>query len=426
MVSKYRSVLSVPGSLALILSALVGRLPLGMSSLAMLLLVRETHHSYAVAGLVVGAYALASAAAAPLQGRLVDGFGRTRVLVPCAFGQALMLVAFVLAASADASGTALVPLAALTGAFAPPVPATARALLREVYRDPAVRDTAYALDSVVQEVVWISGPLVVALVVSVSSPDVAVLLVAAVCVVGTLLFVRSPLARRSDRPVHHEQRSAVRSNRALRALLAPVFLLGAGLGAIEVGLPSLALHAGSRPATGLLLALWSVGSVIGGLWYGARVWSSSLTGRYRMLILAAVACSVPLVFARTIPEGAVASLLAGLTTAPVFSSQYALVGRVVQRGSENEAFTWISAALVAGIAAGSAIGGVVIAAAGVSAPFIVSCLATALAAAMSLRMHEPAADVQGLSGATSAAAFAPVPDAGALTAAPAEAQSGRR
>jgi MFS family permease len=206
MVSKYRSVLSVPGSLALILSALVGRLPLGMSSLAMLLLVRETHHSYAVAGLVIGAYALASAAAAPVQGRLVDGFGRTRVLVPCAFGQALMLVAFVLAASADASGVALVPLAALTGAFAPPVPATARALLREVYRDPAVRDTAYALDSVVQEVVWISGPLVVALVVSVSSPEVAVLLVAAVCVVGTLLFVRSPLARRSDRPVHHEQR----------------------------------------------------------------------------------------------------------------------------------------------------------------------------------------------------------------------------
>ncbi len=426
MVSKYRSVLAVPGSLALILSALVGRLPLGMSSLAMLLLVRETHHSYAVAGLVVGGYALASAAAAPVQGRLVDHFGRTRVLVPCAFGQALMLVALVLAASADASGVALVPLAALTGAFAPPVPATARALLREVFRDPAVRDTAYALDSVVQETVWISGPLVVALVVSVSSPEVAVLLVAVVCVVGTLLFVRSPLARRSDRPVHHDQRTSVRSNRALRALLAPVFLLGAGLGATEVGLPSLALHAGSRPASGLLLAVWSVGSVIGGIWYGARVWSSSLSDRYRMLMLGAVACTVPLIFARTIPEGAVASLLAGLAIAPVFSCQYALVGRLVDRGTENEAFTWVSAALVSGLAAGSAIGGVVIAAAGVSAPFVVSCGATALAAAMSLRAHEPAADVQDLPDTRSAAAHGPLPDGAGLTVAPAEAQSSRR
>src|SRR5437762_13038043 len=103
-----------------------------MSSLAILLLVRATHHSYAIAGLAVGADALASAAAAPVQGRLVDRFGRLRVLAPCAVAQAIVLVAFVLASSADASGLALVPLAALAGALVPPVSPTARALLREV------------------------------------------------------------------------------------------------------------------------------------------------------------------------------------------------------------------------------------------------------------------------------------------------------
>src|SRR5262249_3766026 len=131
MVSRYRSVLSVHGSRALILSAMVGRLPLGMGSLALLLLMRETHHSYAVAGVAIGAYALASAAAAPLQGRLVDRFGRTRVLMPCAAAQAVALVAFALTCSSDGSGAVLVPLAALAGAAAPPVPATMRALLRE-------------------------------------------------------------------------------------------------------------------------------------------------------------------------------------------------------------------------------------------------------------------------------------------------------
>jgi len=82
-------------------------------------------------------------------------------------------------------------------------------------------------------------------------------------------------------------------------------------------------------------------------------------------------------------------LLAGLTIAPVFSCQYALVGRSVSAGSETEAFTWVSAALIGGLAAGSAIGGVVIAPAGVSAPFVISCGATMLAALLAVGFPAP-------------------------------------
>ena len=316
MVSKYRSVLSVPGSPGLMLSALVGRMPLGMSSLAILLLVRGTHHSYTIAGVSVGAYAFASAGSAPIQGRLIDRFGRMRVMIPMAVAQAIVLVGFVLASSADASGATLVPLAALAGGLMPPVSPTARALWRDVFTDPQVRDTAYALDSVVQEVAWVTGPLIVALVVGFTSPEVAVLLVATMCVIGTTLFVRSPLARGSGTRSAHEPRTSVLANHELRAMLAPIALTGVGIGAIEVGLPALALHAGSRPASGLLLALWSLGSMVGGLWYGARAWSSSLTHRYRLFLFGAIICTAPLIIARSIPEGIVASLLAGLMIAP--------------------------------------------------------------------------------------------------------------
>ena len=394
MVAKYRSVLSVPGSPALILAAMAGRLPLGMSTLAILLLVRETGHSYAIAGISVGAYAFASAASAPVQGRLIDRFGRLRVMVPMALAQAAVLVAFVLVASVDASGVAVVPLAALAGALMPPVSPTARALMRDVYRDPHVRETAYALDSVVQEVVWVTGPLIVALVVGFTSPEVAVLLVAAVCVVGTTLFVRSPLARGSGTRSAHEPRVSVLADHELRAMLIPIALTGVGLGAIEVGLPSLALHAGSRPASGLLLAVWSLGSLAGGLWYGARAWSSSLSRRYRLLLVAAIAFTAPLIIARTVPEGIIGSLLAGLMIAPVFSCQYAMIARAAPSGAETEAFTWVSAALVAGLAIGSAIGGGLIGVAGVSAPFVFSCLATAVAATIALRTPEPAFALQ--------------------------------
>jgi MFS family permease len=387
MVERYRSVLAAPGCARLFATALLGRLPQGMDSLAILLLVRTHTGSYAAAGAAVGAYAFASAAFAPVQGRLVDRFGRARVLAPFAVGQAAGLVMLVLAASASAGAAVLIALAALSGAMIPSLAPAVRALLREVLPDPELRETAYALESVIQELIWITGPLLVALMITFTSPAGAVLVGAAVCILGTSLFVSTPLARSGGTRRSAGGRSPVLAIPALRVLLGPIALMGVGLGAIEVGIPSLALHAGSRPSSGLLLALWSVGSVTGGLWYGSRSWRASLGTRYRTLLLAAVVCSAPLIAARTIPEGMLCSLLAGLTIAPVFSCQYALIGQAVTPGVETEAFTWVAAALVSGLAAGSALGGAAISAAGVSAPFALACAATALAAASAVRLR---------------------------------------
>lgn len=386
--AKYRSVLSMPGSVRLFASALFGRLPQGMASLAILLLVRETTHSYAAAGLAVGGYTLANAACAPIQGRLVDRFGQAAVLVPCACAQASMLVGLVVAASAGAHAAILVVLAAAAGAFAPPIAPTVRALLREVFADPHVLDSAYALDAVLQEIIWTTGPLVVAVVIAVGSPSAAVVLVGLIYVLGTSIFVRAPLARRSQRRRAADERISALASRELRTLLLPVLLMGISLGGIEVGLPSLALHAGSRPASGVLLAFWAVGSMLGGLWYGSRQWQAPLINRYRTLLGLAIVFGAPLIAARSVPAGLLCSLLAGLTTAPVFSCQYALVSRAVVRGTETEAFTWVSAALIGGLAAGTALGGAAIGVGGVSAPFLLSTTASMLAALMALRLRE--------------------------------------
>jgi MFS family permease len=383
--SSFRSVLSIPGSARLYASGLLARLPQGMGSLAILLLVHGTTHSYAAAGVAVGAYALTNALIAPWQGRLVDRFGRLNVLVPSGIAQGAFLCVLVLAAHARAPTAALVVLCGLAGGLQPPYAPTVRALLREVVHDPGTRETAYALDSVAQELIWITGPLLVALVISATSPSGAVLVMAGLAVVGGLVFVSSPLTRNGAPPVRHAHGRAALSSSSLRALLGPVFLVGMALGAVEVGLPSLALHAHARWASGPLLALWSVGSIAGGLWYGSRSWRISLPARYRNLLVGGVLCTVPLIFARSVPVGLVGSLLAGLTTAPMFSCQYALVGRTVTRGSETEAFAWVAGALISGIAAGSAAGGAVIGPAGVSGPFELACLATAVAALFAFR-----------------------------------------
>lgn len=389
MPSTYRSVLSVTGAPRLLASALFGRLPQGMSSLAILLLVRGSTHSYAVAGVAVGANALATAAIAPVQGRLIDRSGRARVLAPAAIAQCALFVLLVLAAHWHASPGTLVALAGLAGALMPSIASTVRALLGEVMEDPKVRESAYALESIAQELIWIVGPLLVGLIVTLTSPSVAVLLLGLVCVSGTLVFVRSPLAARPPVVVHEDHvRVPALSSGPLRMLLGPVALTGFGLGAIEVGLPSLALHAGAPSASGVLLALWSVGSVAGGLWFGSRSWRSSLATRYRTLLIAAVALTAPLIVARSIPAGSICAVLAGLAIAPVFSCQYALVGRATAPGSQTEAFTWVTSALVAGIAGGAALGGAVISSGGVAAPFIVGCVATLLAAGLAVAARE--------------------------------------
>jgi predicted MFS family arabinose efflux permease len=392
--STYGSVLAVAGAPRMLASALLGRLPQGMTSLAVLLLVRGATHSYAAAGVAVGANALATAAIAPVQGRLIDRAGRGRVLAPVAIAQSAALVVLVLAAHWHAGAGALVVLAALAGALVPSIASTVRALLGEVMEDPKVRESAYALESIAQELVWIVGPLLVAVVVALTSPSAVLLLIGVVCVSGTLVFVRSPLAARRPTADDHHARVPALSSGPLRMLLGPIALTGFGLGAIEVGLPSLALHAGSRSASGLLLALWSLGSMVGGLWFGSRAWRSSLATRYRTLLLAAVALTAPLIVARSIPAGAACAVLAGLAIAPVFSCQYALVGRVAGRGSTTEAFTWVTSALVAGIAGGAAAGGAVIPSGGVAAPFVLGCVAPLLAAALALasrgRVVQPA------------------------------------
>jgi MFS family permease len=392
MVSKYRSVLSLPGASRLFASALVARLPQGMAPLAVLLLVRGATHSYAAAGAAVGASAFATAACAPLLGRLVDARGRRRVLLPLAGGQAVLYGLLVVAAQGHAGAAVLIVLAAISGGLLPPVAPVVRVMLGEMFDDPDTRETAYALEAVIQEMLWITGPLGVAVVVAFGSPAVAVGLLGAVCLGGTTLFLRSPWLRAEPAGgAGRAARTPALASPELRALLAPIALTGAGLGAIEVGLPSLALHAGSRPASGLLLALWSLGSMAGGLWYGARAWRSSLARRYRVLLGLAVLCTAPLIAARSIPAGVVCSLLAGLTIAPMFSCQYALVGRAVTAGSETEAFTWVSAALIGGLAAGSALAGAVIGPGGVSAPFLVSCGATMLAALIAVGFRAPSA-----------------------------------
>ncbi len=388
MGNNYRSVLTAPGCFRLLSTALVGRLPQGMSSLSVLLLVREATHSYAAAGVAVGAQAFAAAAGAPVLGRMIDRFGRRLVVGPTAALQAGVYVLLALAAAGHAGTLVLVACSALAGSLVPPIAPVVRTMLRDLFEDDSVRETAYALEAIAQETIWVAGPLLATVIITAASPELAVLLLGAIGLSGTLLFLSSPLLDTAhDHEQEHAHAGSALASIDLRWLLLPITLMGLGLGAVEVGIPALALHHGSRAAAGFLLALWSFGSMTGGIWYSVTRWRSSLGSRYCLLMLADCACVIPLVAADSIAAGAVCSFIAGLAIAPVFSCQYVLVGEVVVPGTEHEAFSWMLSGLIGGLAVGAAIGGAVVSPLGVRAPFVIACLAAACAAAAAARFR---------------------------------------
>ena len=357
--TRYRALLSAPGARRLLLSTLFARLPLGMVSLAILLLVRASTGSIAAGALAIGAYALANAATSPVQGTLVDRYGQTRVLVPSAVLQSALLIALTLAGRWHAPVALLVACAAAAGASAPPLSAASRTLWAGVFGDPETLESFYALDAVTQEAIWIVGPLIVSVSVALAGPDLAVILCAAVTTVGTLLFCSTPASRvwRSTRTARH--RGGALTSSSLRLLLCSIALTGCAWGCLTVGLPALGVQFGSTWDAGMLLTLTSLGSAAGGLSYGRRRWGSPLPRRYAALLAGIALSATPLIRVEDLGVAVVLAFILGIAWAPAMSCQYALVQRAAPSGTVTEAFTWQTAAFTGGASGGAALAGVV-------------------------------------------------------------------
>jgi MFS family permease len=384
----YLDVLRTPSVTRLLSSAVVGRMPTAMAGLAIVLLVRAQGGSYAVAGLVAGAYSVALALSSPLLGRLVDRVGQTRVLAGCAVASALGFGALA-AAGGGAPPVVLAGLAALTGASIPPVGACMRALWSELLEHDGQLQAAFAVESTVQELIFVVGPPLVALLVAAFSPSVALVGTGLLLLAGVGVFAATPVSR-AWRPRRRaaDWAGALRSP-GIRAVLATIVLLAAAFGTVEVTVVAEAEQLGSRALAGPLLALWAVGSMAGGLVFGAR--ASDRGPEQRMVgLLGLVVAGIALLSVATgMVQLAAGMVLAGLGIAPAIACLYLLVDRLAPDGTVTEAFTWVTTAFASGIAAGNALGGALVQRVGTDRAFLVAAAAIA-AGTLLARLRRPA------------------------------------
>jgi MFS family permease len=387
----YLDVLRTPSVARLLSAAIVGRMPTAMAGLAIVLLVRQGGGSYAVAGLVAGTWSIALALTSPLLGRLVDKVGQTRVLAGCAVASAVAFAALA-AAGRSASPVVLAGLAALAGASTPPVGACMRALWSGLLGHGGKLQAAFAVESTVQELIFIIGPPLVALLAAVLSPAAALLGTATLLLGGVGVFATTP-ASRAWRPTHRaaDWAGALRSP-GIRAVLATIVLLAIAFGTVEVTVVAGAEELGSRTYAGPLLALWGFGSLVGGLVFGSRAADRGPEQRMIPLLALVVAGIALLAVATGLVQLGAGMVLAGLGIAPAIACLYLLVDRLAPTGTVTEAFTWVTTAFSAGFAIGSALGGSLVHQVGTDRAFLLAAAGVA-AAALLARLRRPALSV---------------------------------
>lgn len=381
--SRYVALLAQREIRWLLASSLMARLPRGLLPLALFLLVRDQYGSLRSAGIVMGAFALANAAATPVQGALVDRFGQPRILLPCGLAHAATLATVATEIGAEPPVEVIVLLACLAGITCPPVAACTRALWRDVILGGSEREAIYALDSTTNELVWSVGPLLVGALVAAGSAKAAVLFAAFVTIIGVSVYSILPETRRWHSRQHRHAWSSAMESSGLRVLLLSVVLVGVCWGGVSVGLPAIAVHDGNAVMSGILLATLSIGSILGGLAYGLRKWRLEMATRYRLLLIGILATTAPLVATgSSLALTTSFCLLAGAGWAPALSCQYALTGGLAPPGAATEAFAWVNSAFGVGISLGSFAAGA-IASIGVGAPFALGCVMAGLAALVS-------------------------------------------
>jgi MFS family permease len=256
--ARYGALFRVPHVRRLVLSGMLARLPAGMIGLALLLLVREQGGTYAAAGVVSGAYFVATAVGAPIAGRLVDRRGQARILLTRAMIFPALLLAVCLLALLDAPLAVVGLAAAAAGALMPPVGASLRALWPRIFGDPELRAAAYALEASLQEITFIVGPLLVALIAAALSPAVALGVAAVVGGVGTLLIaLAEPVRAWRPDEVRHPSLLGALASRGVVTLVGLSACLGVGFGGTEVGFPAFAEQHGGAELGSIPLSLFA-------------------------------------------------------------------------------------------------------------------------------------------------------------------------
>jgi hypothetical protein len=356
----YKRVLGARGVKQPLAGVIIGRLAIAAEPLSTVLLVHGTTGSFAAAGAVMGTYSIAAAIGLPIQGRVMDRVGQTRVIATTTALTASGFIALILLAHEGASIPALCAVAAMAGLGTIPTGTAMRTLWSRLVPDPELRQAAFAVDAVAIDVAFIGGPLIAAVVIALASPTASLCVCIALGLLGSLVFASSPASRSwRGAPAEHRRIGPLRSP-GVWVLMGSALGIGVAVGAAELAITAFASEHGAAELGGTLIAVQALASTAGGLWYGARNWRTPPGERLPAVALVFAISFAPLVAVPSIGAAFPLMALSGLALAPAISLVYLLLDSLAPTGTAAEATGWVLTAIVGGAALGNTFAGVAV------------------------------------------------------------------
>lgn len=400
----YRELLAVRPVRRLLIVGMIARIPHSAAGVLLTLhIVLSLGQGYLAAGAAAAVMTIGIAVGAPWRGRRVDTVGLRKALIPSVISEALIW-----SVVPHVSYEWLLPLVFVGGLFTLPIFSVVRQSLGVMVTGEQ-RRTAFALDAISTEMVFMIGPAAGAIVAT-SGFSVLGLTVVGITTSAAGLFLMwfnpptrseatdedcaaeqqqaAELAVVAAAPGHVQEAAAglkpagsVGSPSRLRgvvarnfawftASVAAVFSVAAGAGMVlsgtDVGIVALLETGGHEAEIGLVFLFWCAASVAGGLIYGAMHRPVSPL----VLLLGMAALTIPMGFAQDTLTLGLLSLLPGLLCAPVLSAASEKVADLVDEARRGEAMGWYGSALTAGVALGAPLAGLFIDGIGPSAGFV--------------------------------------------------------
>lgn len=362
MLAPYIDLLKIPGAWRFCLAGFFWRMPMSMVGISMILLVKAEYGSYGTAATVAALSVIASAVAGPFLARAVDRCGQVRVMGPATTLCALSTGAFALAATQRVSPWILWVLVIIAGATWGSPGAMVRSRWATVARKPRDLSTAYALESAIDEFIFIIGPVVSTVLGAAVHPGLGLIVSVVLLIIGGFGFLiqrdTEPEVQRHEHEV--PQRASLLRDPSVVVLALTYVGAGALFGANDVAVVAFAEERNIPAMSGVLLAVFSFGSLVAGLAYGARTWRHPLWKLFAIGILALAAGVSTFLLAGHVWLLAVAMLISGVTCAPTMTNVNMIIARVAPQGRLTEGLTWMTASMNIGVSLGAALAGPVV------------------------------------------------------------------
>jgi MFS family permease len=392
MLKPYVHLIRRPGARAFFTAGILGRMPISMVGLGIVILISRENGSYGLAGAVSGVAVIAGALTGPFQGRLVDRFGQRSLTLIGSVLCTAALAGLLVAVRMDAPSWTLYLLAFVAGGTRPQVGSFARARWTYLLGRGRALQTAFALEAVGDEVVFIVGPVLVTLLATEISPYAGLGAAGVLGLAGGIWFA---LLRASDPPGRGKSDGTEKAPLPWLSLMLLSLIglgLGATLGSAEVTTVAFTASKGQPSMSGVVLAVWAFGSLLAGLWYGSVHWRAPVERRLLLGTILLAISLAPLPWVGTVWLLGVMLFCAGLTIAPTMVALTACVEEWVPPERLTEAITWTVTGILLGVAPGNAVAGHAVDAVGASDAYwvpVVVGITSALVAAVAVTFARP-------------------------------------